>query len=101
MLKQVERGELTEQAFMAGLRELTTGLVQEHTAPDPAFTALFGSENTSPSIGSCPRCGGAVRERQKGFFCEPILLDKEKESEQNNGSSIAEGRACCCFRAVQ
>lgn len=66
MLKQVERGELTEQAFMAGIRELTTGFVQEHTAPDPAFTA----ENTSPSIGSCPRCGGAVRERQKGFFCE-------------------------------
>ena len=71
MLKQVERGELTEQAFMTGIRELTTGLVQEHTAPDPAFTALlFASENTSPSIGSCPRCGGAVRERQKGFFCE-------------------------------
>ena len=70
MLKQVERGELTEQAFMAGIRDLTTGLVQEHTAPDPAFTALFASENTSPSIGSCPRCGGAVRERQKGFFCE-------------------------------
>ena len=70
MLKQVERGELTEQEFMTGIRELTTGLVQEHTAPDPAFTALFASENTSPSIGSCPRCGGAVRERQKGFFCE-------------------------------
>ena len=70
MLKQVERGELTEQAFMAGIRELTTGLVQEHAAPDPAFTALFASENISPSIGSCPRCGGAVRERQKGFFCE-------------------------------
>lgn len=70
MLKQVERGELTEQAFMAGIRELTTGLVQEHTAPDPAFIALFAPENTSPSIGSCPRCGGTVLERQKGFFCE-------------------------------
>ena len=70
MLKQVEHGEVTEQTFMAGIRELITGLVQEHTAPEPAFTALFAPENTSPSIGSCPRCGGAVRERQKGFFCE-------------------------------
>lgn len=70
MLKQVEHGELTEQTFMAGIRELITGLVQEHTAPEPAFTSLFTPENTSPSIGSCPRCGGAVRERQKGFFCE-------------------------------
>ena len=71
-LKQVERGELAADAFMEGIAGLTRGLVKDHDAPDPAFTALFaGAGSVSrEAVGSCPRCGAPVCEGKKGFFCD-------------------------------
>ena len=33
---------------------------------------MFGSKNAAnrEAVGTCPRCGGAVYEGKKGFFCE-------------------------------
>lgn len=71
MLKQVERDEISADAFMGGIADMTGELVKAHTEPDKRFLSLFPRKDTeSEAVGTCPRCGSAVRERQKGFFCE-------------------------------
>lgn len=72
MLKQVERGEMTADAFMEGIAGLIRDLIRQNTTPDPAYSSLFGSKNAAnrEAVGTCPRCGGAVYEGKKGFFCE-------------------------------
>lgn len=71
-LLEVERGELKADAFMDGISDFTRLLVQKHDKPDPAFAKLFARKmkDSGEQIGICPRCGEAVRERGKGFFCE-------------------------------
>jgi DNA topoisomerase-3 len=76
MLKLVERGELTEAAFMEGIAAMTRKLVADHPAPIPEFKALFaaapdgrGVTGRDSLIGVCPCCGSDVVERRKGFFC--------------------------------
>jgi DNA topoisomerase-3 len=70
-LKAVERGELAETAFMDGIADMTRKLVTNHFAPIPEYTTLFTpmSVPARDVIGVCPRCGGDVAERDKGFFC--------------------------------
>ena len=71
MLKQVERGEVSADSFMDGIADMSRELVKAHTEPDKRFLSLFPRKDTeSEAVGTCPRCGSAVRERQKGFFCE-------------------------------
>lgn len=72
MLKQVERGEMTADAFMEGIAGLIRDLIRQNTAPDPAYSSLFGNKSAASreAVGTCPRCGGAVYEGKKGFFCE-------------------------------
>ena len=72
MLKQVECGEIPEKDFMEGIEDMSRALVREHTAPEERFTGLFpdAKGNGREAVGTCPRCGGAVYEGKKGFFCE-------------------------------
>ena len=72
MLKQVERGEMTADTFMEGIAGLIRDLIRQNTAPDPAYSSLFGNKSAASreAVGTCPRCGGAVYEGKKGFFCE-------------------------------
>ena len=67
-LKQVERKELSGEEFMAGIAELTSGLVKTNTEPHAEYASLFGSARQP--LGVCPRCGNSVREGGKGFFCD-------------------------------
>jgi DNA topoisomerase-3 len=71
-LLDVERSKVAAGDFMAGIGDFTRLLVQENDKPDPAFVDVFGAEKTAAgeAVGTCPRCGGIVRERSKGFFCE-------------------------------
>jgi DNA topoisomerase-3 len=68
-LKQVERGEISDSAFMDGIAALTKGLVAAHAAPLAEFAALFAQPTKSAVAGKCPRCGSPVEESGKGFFC--------------------------------
>lgn len=72
MLKQVERGEITANAFMDGIAKLVRDLIQQNSAPNSTYLSLFGKNKAGKheAIGTCPRCGGAVLEGKKGFFCE-------------------------------
>ena len=68
MLGQIERGELVDADFMEGIAAMTRDLVSAHAVPDQAHSARF-ARPTAPSVGVCPRCGSAVTESKKGFFC--------------------------------
>lgn len=72
MLKQVERGEVSAEAFMEGIADMSRALVKEHTAPEERFAGLFpdAKGNGREAVGTCPRCGGTVYEGKKGFFCD-------------------------------
>jgi len=75
-LKQVERGELTDAAFMEGIKAFIKSIVSDNDAPKPEFDGLFGGrKNDRPALGSCPRCGASVREAAKGFFCDSHACD--------------------------
>ena len=66
-LGEVERGELSPEDFMAGIADLVRNLVDTYQ-PVPGAEVLFPTDKEA--VGLCPRCGGAVTENGKGFFCE-------------------------------
>ena len=66
-LKEIERGELAADAFMADISGMVRELVTTYT-PVKGAEALFPSGR--PVVGKCPRCGGDVTESKAGFFCE-------------------------------
>ena len=66
-LKEIERGELAADAFMADIFGMVRELVTTYTPVQGAET-LFPSGR--PVVGRCPRCGGDVTESKAGFFCE-------------------------------
>lgn len=66
-LSEVERGELSPEKFMAGIRDLVQNLVNSYQLV-PNAKELFPSGRET--VGPCPRCGNDVTEHEKGFFCE-------------------------------
>ncbi len=68
-LKQVERGELGADAFMKEIFDMSRNLIKNHTVPDEKYLSLFSVDGREP-VGTCPRCGTAVYEGKKGFFCD-------------------------------
>ncbi len=67
MLKEIERGELSPEAFMAQISRMVSELVRDYE-PVSGAEILFPSGR--PVVGKCPRCGGPVTESKTGFFCE-------------------------------
>ena len=66
-LKEVERGELAPEDFMAEISTMLRELVGR-TRPVEGGDVLFPPEHQV--VGRCPRCGRAVTEHPQGFFCE-------------------------------
>ena len=66
-LKLVEHGEMDAEAFMREIALMVNDLVKTYT-PIRGAEVLFPTGRTS--LGNCPRCGSAVTESKKGFFCE-------------------------------
>ena len=52
---------------MKGIAAMVRELVKTYQTV-PGAAVLFPSEREA--VGPCPRCGGAVSESKKGFFCE-------------------------------
>ena len=66
-LTQIQRGELSPDAFMDGIVTMLQELIQGYT-PVPGADTLFPSGQEI--VGRCPRCGNIVTESKRGFFCE-------------------------------
>lgn len=63
-LKLVERGELTADAFLSEIVDMTSSLVKTYEMIKGANT-LFPSDRES--VGKCPRIGSDVTENKQGF----------------------------------
>ena len=68
-LKQIERGELDADAFIADIEHMVSGLVSDYT-PVAEASVLFPTGREV--VGKCPRCGGVVSEAKNGYFCEGL-----------------------------
>ena len=68
-LKQIERGELDAETFLADIEHMVSGLVTDY-APVAEASVLFPTGRTV--VGKCPRCGGVVSEAKNGYFCESL-----------------------------
>ena len=67
-LKQVERGELSSDAFLERITAFVGELVKTYSGVQVGASALSGTGRTV--VGVCPRCGKNVVEGKKSFFCE-------------------------------
>ena len=65
-LSQVQKGELEQEEFLAGIQGMLTDLVADYRPVSGADILFPSAENT---VGKCPRCGRPVIERSKGYFC--------------------------------
>ena len=68
-LKQIERGELDAETFLADIEHMVSGLVSDYT-PVAEASILFPTGREV--VGKCPRCGGVVSEAKSGYFCESL-----------------------------
>lgn len=68
-LKQIERGELDAETFLADIEHMVSGLVADY-APVAEASVLFPTGRTV--VGKCPRCGGVVSEAKNGYYCEGL-----------------------------
>ena len=61
--------ELTEDAFLADIEHMVSGLVSDYV-PVAEASVLFPTG--CAVVGKCPRCGGVVSEAKSGYFCEGL-----------------------------
>lgn len=66
-LKEIERNNAEPEEFMDGIAAMLQELISTYQVIQGA-EFLFPSQ--MESLGCCPRCGGQVSEKQKGFFCQ-------------------------------
>lgn len=66
-LKEIQQGKLTAEQFTGEICAMLRELVEFYQVI-PGADVLFSSQ--LESVGTCPRCGGQVTERSKGFFCQ-------------------------------
>jgi len=69
-LKEVEKGTLSRQTFMANITNFVNCLVDENQNPQDQYTSLF---STSSQFGTkftdCPKCKGELFDRPKSYSC--------------------------------
>ena len=66
-LKQIEKGEEQPESFMNDIRTYVQDLTKDTTRAENADSLFVPLRQ---KICSCPRCGAAITDRQKGFMCE-------------------------------
>ena len=68
-LTLVAKGEYPMQAFMDGIADLVSGLVQTYHSISDEQKAMFGNGNAE-IYGKCPKCGGDVVKGKFGAYCK-------------------------------
>ena len=66
-LTAIAKGEADPDGFMAGIEEMTQGLISGYSQISEDAQKLFQKERVA--IGKCPRCGEAVYEGKKNYYC--------------------------------
>lgn len=68
-LLQMEKGLISESAFMDSITELVKKLITDYSTVSEDARRVFSADSTVESIGICPRCGNAVEERKLSYCC--------------------------------
>lgn len=66
-LTAIAKGEADPEGFMADIEEMTRGLISRYSQISEDAQKLFQAERVV--IGKCPRCGEAVYEGKKNYYC--------------------------------
>lgn len=66
-LVEIAKGTQAPADFMAGIGEMAAGIVKTYSAISEDKAKLFTPQRET--IGFCPRCGAAVYEGKKNFYC--------------------------------
>lgn len=100
----MERGELDPEEFMKGIADMSSHLVETHSAPKEEFAGLFPDtkRNRREAVGTCPRCGAPVYENKKGFSCDnrecTFMLWKENRFFSSKKKSITKAVAAALLK---
>ena len=66
-LTEIAKGQANPDEFMAGIEAMTRELVKTYSCISEDKQKLFQAERVA--IGTCPRCGEAVYEGRKNYYC--------------------------------
>lgn len=66
-LTQIAKGNTAADDFMRGIEDMTRGLVKAYPFLSGRDKSPFREEKTI--VGKCPRCGEAVFEGRKNYYC--------------------------------
>ena len=66
-LTEIAKGQADPDEFMAGIEAMTRELVKTYSCISEDKQKLFQDERVA--IGTCPRCGEAVYEGRKNYYC--------------------------------
>lgn len=66
-LSEIAKGNAEAPDFMEDIRAMTADLVKNHSHISEDGQKLFAPEHEA--VGTCPRCGEAVYEGKKNFYC--------------------------------
>ena len=66
-LTAIAKGEADPDGFMAGIEEMTRSLISGYSQISEDAQKLFQKERVA--IGKCPRCGEALYEGKKNYYC--------------------------------
>ena len=66
-LTEIAKGQADPDEFMAGIEAMTQELVKTYSCISEDKQKLFQDERVA--IGTCPRCGEAVYEGRKNYYC--------------------------------
>ena len=66
-LSAIAKGEADPEGFMVGIAEMTRSLISRYSQISEDAQKLFQTERVV--IGKCPRCGEAVYEGKKNYYC--------------------------------
>lgn len=66
-LTAIAKGEADLEGFMVGIEEMTRSLISRYSQISEDAQKLFQTERVV--IGKCPRCGEAVYEGKKNYYC--------------------------------
>lgn len=68
-LMRIERGEITDQAFLSGITDMVTALVRDNASLSPEDRQRFAAASGKQATGACPWCGAPVYEGKANWYC--------------------------------
>lgn len=75
-LDKIKHGELSYLDFKKDILKATNKLVDDIKNSTAASISSSSSSFSTEAVGTCPHCGGKIKESKSGFFCENYPDDK-------------------------